>query len=100
MSHMFERPLCEMGRAYDFAFRSYIGEPETGAGGPCDDRPHRVEIYAATTDPSSPGAEWQVFALCPEHEDQLHRYDARLRPLGVPTRFRSSGGPGTSSVTR
>jgi hypothetical protein len=89
MSAIFQRPLCDMGKAYDFSFRSYIGDADTGAGGPCDDRPHRIELYAATTDPDSPLAEWQVFSLCSEHESQLAMYDDRLRPLGVSTRFRS-----------
>jgi hypothetical protein len=90
MSAIFQRPLCDMGPAYDFSFRSFIGDADPGAGGTCDDRPHRVELYAATTDARSPTAEWRSFSLCPEHEDQLHHYDERLRPLGVSTRFRSS----------
>ncbi|MGA8541922.1 MAG: hypothetical protein WB947_00030 [Thermoplasmata archaeon] len=89
MSAIFQRPLCDMGKAYDFAFRSLLGDPETGAGGPCDDHPQRVELYAATTDTASPQAEWQLFSLCPEHESQLARCDDRLRPLGVSTRFRT-----------
>jgi len=90
---MFQRPLCDMGKAYDFSFRSYIGDADTGAGGPCDDHPHRTELYAATTDATSAAAEWQAFSLCPEHEDQLRRYDDRLRPLGVSTRFRTPAPP-------
>ena len=92
MSAIFQRPLCDMGKAYDFSFRTYLGEPETGSGGPCDDHPHRVELYSATTDATSPTAEWQVFSLCPEHEDQLRGFDRRLRDLGVTTRFRSAAG--------
>ncbi|MGA9840618.1 MAG: hypothetical protein WBF81_05435 [Thermoplasmata archaeon] len=91
MSAIFQRPLCDMGKAYDFSFRPQLGDADTGAGGPCDDRPHRVELYAAATDPTSPNAEWQSFSLCPEHEDQLRRYDARLPARGVSTRFRPGG---------
>jgi hypothetical protein len=88
MSAIFQRPLCDMGKAYDFAFRSYIGDPDPGAGGACDDRPTRVELYSATARPDAPDAEWRIFELCPEHENQLRAYDQRLRPLGVSTRFR------------
>ncbi|MCI4339402.1 MAG: hypothetical protein L3J68_03615 [Thermoplasmata archaeon] len=90
MSAIFQRPLCDMGKAYDYSFRSYVGDPDTGAGGPCDDHPHRVEMFFATADANSSTAEWQIFSLCPGHEDQLRVYDARLRPLGVSTRFRST----------
>jgi len=93
MSAIFQRPLCEMGRAYDFAFRPVLGEPDLGSGGPCDDRPHAVELYAATADPRSASAPWRSFSLCPEHEDQLRRHDARV-PTG--SRFRSPG-PATDS---
>ncbi len=88
MSAIFQRPLCDMGSAYDFAFRPLVGDADAGAGGTCDDRPHRVELYSAGADPGSPTAEWRSFSLCPEHEDQLRRYDARLPPKGVPSRFR------------
>jgi hypothetical protein len=93
MSAIFQRPLCDMGKAYDFSFRSYIGDPDTGAGGPCDDHPHRVELYSATADPRAPDAEWRAFSLCPEHEEQLRRYDDRLAILKVSTRFRAPGVP-------
>jgi hypothetical protein len=99
MSAIFQRPLCDMGKAYDFSFRSYLGDPDPGAGGPCDDHPQRVEMFSATTDAASAEAEWRSFSLCPEHEDQLRRYDARLRPLGVSTRFRSPGIPAPPGVT-
>jgi hypothetical protein len=89
VSAIFQRPLCDMGKAYDFSFRPLVGDPDTGAGGPCDDRPHRVELFSATTDPKSPSAEWRGFSLCPDHEEQLRRYDERLRPRGVATRFRT-----------
>jgi hypothetical protein len=88
MSAIFQRPLCDMGRAYDFAFRPVIGDADTGAGGPCDDRPHRGELYAAAADPAAPSAAWQSFSLCPEHETQLRSYDARLVARGLPSRFR------------
>jgi len=90
MSAIFQRPLCDMGKAYDFSFRSYLGDPEAGFGGTCDDRPYRVELFGATARPEAPDAEWRAFSLCPEHEDQLRRMDDRLRPLGVSTRFRNS----------
>lgn len=98
MSAIFQRPLCDMGKAYDFSFRSRVGDADPGSGGPCDDRPHRVELYSATTDPASSSAEWRVFSLCPEHEEQLRQYDARLRALGLSTRFRSSA-PEAASPT-
>jgi hypothetical protein len=93
MSAIFQRPLCDMGRAYDFAFRPLVGDADTGAGGPCDDHPHAVELFAATTDPASSSAVWQRFSLCPEHESQLRGYDRRLSPKGIPSRFRSAGIP-------
>jgi len=92
MSHLFQRPLCEMGRAYDFAYRPTIGDPAEEDGGPCDDRPHSVELYAAEADRSRADAAWRAFFLCPEHESQLRRYDARLRERGTAPRFRSSPG--------
>lgn len=89
MSAIFQRPLCDMGRAYDFAFRPLVGEAETGSGGPCDTRPHRVEMFAAAADPASATAPWQSFSLCDEHESQLRSVDERLlRPRGAPSRFR------------
>jgi hypothetical protein len=78
MSAIFQRPLCDMGKAYDFAFRPVLGEPELGSGGPCDDRPRPVELFAAEADPRSASAAWRTFALCPEHEEQLRRHDRRL----------------------
>ena len=94
MSAIFQRPLCEMGKAYDFAFRPVLGDPEVGSGGPCDDRPHPVELLAADADPRSPSAVWRRFSLCPEHEDQLRRHDRRV---AGGSRFRAPGpapGPG------
>jgi hypothetical protein len=90
MSHLFQRPLCEMGRAYDFAFRPLTGEPSPEDGGPCDDRPHRVELTGGTQDRSSPSAAWRAFSVCPEHEAQLRRYDERLRERGITPRFRTA----------
>jgi hypothetical protein len=90
MSAIFQRPLCDMGKAYDFAFRPIVGDADTGAGGPCDDHPHRVELYDAAADPSSSSAAWQRFSLCPEHETQLRSYDARVVARGTPSRFRAA----------
>ena len=94
MSAIFQRPLCDMGRAYDFAYRPILGEPATGSGGPCDDRPGPSEFYGATADPRSPAAAWQRFSLCPEHEAQLRALDPRLAERGLLPRFRprASGG--------
>ncbi|HYA57025.1 MAG TPA: hypothetical protein VEH57_00945 [Thermoplasmata archaeon] len=95
MSAIFQRPLCDMGRAYDFAFRPVIGDADLGSGGPCDDRPHPVDLWAARADPRSPSAEWQRFSLCPEHETQLRHHERRLGEAGVSSRFRSAvAGPG------
>lgn len=90
MSAIFQRPLCEMGKAYDFAFRPVLGDPDVGSGGPCDDHPHPVDLVAAAADPRSPSAPWRTFRLCPEHEAQLRRHDARM-PAG--SRFRASSPP-------
>jgi len=92
VSHLFQRPLCDMGRAYDFAFRPTVGAPAAEDGGPCDDRPHRIELFAAGADRTTPGAPWQSFSVCPEHEGQLRRYDERLRQQGIAPRFRAEGG--------
>lgn len=100
MSAIFQRPLCDMGAAYDFALRSQVGEPDPGAGGPCDDRPHPVELCAASSDPSAPGTLWRTFSLCPEHESQLRAYDARLRARGMGSRFRAPPPQGRASVDR
>jgi len=90
MSHLFQRPLCEMGLAYDYAFRPVVGDADESTGGGCDDRPHRVELYAAGADPRSTSAEWRAFSLCPEHETQLVPYDDRVRARGLSSRFRPS----------
>jgi hypothetical protein len=79
-----------MGRAYDYAFRPNVGEPAEEDGGPCDDRPRAIELYAAGADPLSSSASWQAFSLCPEHESQLRRYDERLHQQGLGPRFRSA----------
>lgn len=95
MSAIFQRPLCDMGSAYDFGFRPVVGDPKTGSGGPCDDRPHRVELFAALADVRSAADEWRAFSLCPEHEHQLREYDASLRATGRPSRFRALAGSET-----
>ena len=71
MSAIFQRPLCDMGAAFDFGFRPVVGEPTPGSGGPCDDRPRRVEIFSALAEVGSPSAAWRAFSLCPEHVSQL-----------------------------
>ncbi len=78
MSAIFQRPLCDMGKAYDYALRPLLGDPEVGSGGPCDDRPHPVELAAATADVRAPAVSWRSFSLCPEHEEQLRRHDRRV----------------------
>ncbi len=98
MSAIFQRPLCDMGRAYDFAFRPAIGEPDVGSGGPCDDHPHRVDLYAASADPANPAAPWRTFSLCPEHESQLRGYDRRIGTAGGGSRFRGAAPPATPSA--
>lgn len=95
MSAIFQRPVCDMGAAFDFAFRPVIGEPAPGSGGPCDDLPRRVEIFAAFAEVGSPSAPWKAFSLCPEHEQQLRQHDERLRATGRASRFR----PGPVSAT-
>jgi len=85
MSAIFQRPLCEMGTAYDWAYRPVLGEPDVGSGGPCDDRPHRVELASAASAEGG-GASYRSFLLCPEHEAQLRSHDRR-HPGG--TRFRA-----------
>jgi hypothetical protein len=100
MSAIFQRPLCEMGAAYDFALRPVVGEPDVGSGGPCDDRPHAVEMFAATADPSVTGAPRRSFSLCPEHETQLRRHDARLTARGIPSRFLPARATGPAAAAR
>jgi hypothetical protein len=98
MSAIFQRPLCDMGRAYDYAFRPIVGEPDPGSGGGCDERPHRVELWAATAAPAPSAVDWAPFGLCGEHESQLRGYDARVRQRGLLSRFRASAGPASSGV--
>lgn len=90
LSSIFQRPLCEMGRAFDYAYRPIVGDPTVGDGGPCDDRPIEVELCSAGDDPASGPASFRRFLLCPEHRIQLERYDARLRLEGRPSRFRAT----------
>jgi hypothetical protein len=90
-----------MGRAYDYAFRPEVGNPAEEDGGPCDDRPHSVELYAAGADPLSSTAGRQAFSVCSEHESQLRRYDERLLDRGLAPRFRSAvEGPRTEERGR
>ncbi len=88
MSHLFQRPLCDMGRAFDFSFRPMAGDIDPASGGGCDERPHRVELYAAAVDPVREPEAWRPFALCGEHESQLRAYDARIVGSGRASRFR------------
>lgn len=89
MSAIFQRPLCEMGAAYDYAYRPAIGDPDPGSGGACDERPHRVELWAAGATPSPGSSDWRAFSLCPEHETQLRHHDHRLAGA---SRFRTAPG--------
>lgn len=91
MSAIFQRPLCEMGAAYDYALRPFAGDAPPGTGGPCDDYPRSVELCAADEDPTSPSARFRAFSLCPEHEAQLRRSDGSLAARGIPSRFRAPG---------
>ncbi|HLM90915.1 MAG TPA: hypothetical protein VK424_02530 [Thermoplasmata archaeon] len=93
MSHIFQRPLCQLGMAYDYSFRPTLGDPDPSYGGGCDERPHRVELYSAQTDPRSATAEWQPFGLCDEHEGQLRQSDVRQTAQGTPSRFRAVAAP-------
>ncbi len=90
MSAIFQRPLCEMGRAYEYAFRAARPDPGVELGGPCDDRPRPVDLCAASADPADPRATFRAFLLCPEHRSQLERVDVSLRATGRPSRFRSA----------
>lgn len=89
MSHLFQRPLCEMGIAYDYAYREPLGPPTPDLGGGCDDRPRRVELWAAHALPPDPAAPWRSFQVCPEHTVQLAMVDRRLGARGLTSRFRS-----------
>ncbi len=97
MSHIFQRPLCELGVAFDYAFRPLVGGPDAASGGGCDERPHRVELYSAAADPEAAPEDWRPFSLCAEHEGQLRMCDARLTASGRPSRFRT-GPPRTARV--
>ena len=99
MSHLFQRPLCDMGRAYDFGYRPVLGEPAADFGGPCDDRPRTLELCSAQADPRSASAAWRGFALCPEHEAQLRRNDARM-PGGSRFRTGTAAPAGPASADR
>lgn len=92
LSAIFQRPLCDLGAAYDHAFRPVLGEAEAGTGGPCDDRPHRTELLAATASSPLDPLGWRAFSLCPEHEAQLRCADARLTAGGRASRFRGGTG--------
>ncbi len=88
MSHLFQRPLCDMGRAYDYAFRPIFGEPDPSLGGGCDEAPARYELWAAAS-AAKDASQYRTFELCPEHAAQLRRYDDRLVRDGRPARFRA-----------
>jgi len=89
MSAIFQRPLCEMGAAYDFAFRPLVGDPGDGFGGGCDTRPHPVLFCAAASDPAHADALWRSYRLCDDHEQQLLRIAAAHRTrLGPGARIR------------
>jgi hypothetical protein len=88
---IFQRPICDLGNAFEFAFRPLIGSTDPDTGGACDDAPLRVALFSAGADPGEPGSEWREFSLCPEHRSQLTRYDSRLVARGIASRFRSIG---------
>ncbi|HTS32838.1 MAG TPA: hypothetical protein VMI55_02730 [Thermoplasmata archaeon] len=88
MSHIFQRPLCDLGIAFDYSFRASVGDPDPGLGGGCDTRPHRVELYSVSADPRTAPDEWRAFSLCEEHEGQLRGIDTRLTGSGRASRFR------------
>ena len=92
MSAIFQRPLCDMGRVYEYSFRPLVGDPDPGSGGGCDEYPHRVEVYAAAADPRTAPDSWRPFGLCTEHEAQLRQYDARIQSRGTLSRFRPASG--------
>jgi hypothetical protein len=100
MSAIFQRPVCDMGAAYDFAFRPLVGDADPGAGGPCDDRPHRSELCSAASDPRSAAVAWRGFSLCPEHEAQLRSYDQRVQGKGLLSRFRLPAPPTAGTHAR
>jgi hypothetical protein len=89
VSAIFQRPLCDMGKAYDYSFRPIVGDPEPGSGGGCDERPHRVEMFSASGDALPTSAEWRPFGLCAEHESQLRVYDAKFLARNLRSRFRA-----------
>lgn len=90
MGGIFQRPVCDLGPAYDFAFRPLVGDPDVDSGGGCDDHPHAVALFEANANPKDPSAVWMRFRLCPGHEEQLKRYDQRLVASGSPSRFRAA----------
>jgi hypothetical protein len=89
VSAIFQRPLCDMGKAYDYSFRPVLGDPDPGAGGGCDERPLRVEMYAASAQFPADALVWRAFGLCAEHESQLRRFDGVFQARGPPSRFRA-----------
>ncbi|MFZ0890830.1 MAG: hypothetical protein WB778_05970 [Thermoplasmata archaeon] len=90
MSHIFQRPLCDLGRAYDYAYRSSLGEPNIDAAGGCDDRPVPIELYAAEGDPRVPSAPWAMFRVCSGHQGELRKYDREILARGFPSRLRTA----------
>ncbi|MHB1435169.1 MAG: hypothetical protein ACYCPN_04205 [Thermoplasmata archaeon] len=89
MSHLFQRPLCEMGIAYDYAYREALGPPTPDLGGGCDDRPRRLELWEVHAPTAEPGASWRPFQVGPEHIAQLAAVDRNLVARGPTSRFRS-----------
>jgi hypothetical protein len=92
MSHLFQRPMCDLGAAYDFAYRPVLGAPDVDAAGGCDDRPAKVALYAATADPFDRQPVWSTFGVCAGHVGELRRYDAEFVKRGRGSRFRTDGG--------
>ena len=100
MSAIFQRPLCDMGTAYDYSFRPVVGDPDPGTGGGCDERPHRVELYSADVDPVAAPSSWRAFGLCGEHESQLRGADAKVQARGLRSRFRPGAPESRASEPR
>ncbi len=93
MSHIFQRPVCDLGRAYDYAYRPSLGEPNIDAAGGCDDRPAAIDLFSGNADLRSSNPSWSTFSVCPGHQGELLRYDRLLTDQGLPSRLKSPAPP-------